>query len=180
MRRAGGRFRCTRYCARPPARARGGIGRGEAAVAIADRLLGLVLEGVRIDRVEAESERGRFLAQRGVVTDLVPREMGRDPRGSARELVDDCAVGELLVDVGWLARDREFGETRAPASRAPGRDGDGKGADLGLDRVDVDSAPRQLALERAIILGEGFGLGGIALGDLVLRQGQFELLNPSA
>jgi hypothetical protein len=82
-------------------------------------LAGLVLEGVRIDRIEAETERGGLLTQGLVVRDPVPREMGADARGGAAQLLDDGAVFELLVDIGGLAGDRELGEARAAAACAP-------------------------------------------------------------
>jgi hypothetical protein len=96
-----------------------GVGRGQRSAGVAVRLAGLVLEGVRIDRIEAEPETGGFLAQGGVVAHLVPGEVRRDARGLAAELVDHRAVFQLFVHIGRLAGDRELGEARTPAPCAP-------------------------------------------------------------
>ena len=120
-------------------------GRGERAGGVGLGLAGLVLEGVGVHRVEAEAERGGLLAQGGVVAHLVPGKVRRDARGDAAQLLDDGAVLQLLVDVGRLAGDRELGEARAAAPRAPGRHGDREAGHPVLDRIDGDALALELA-----------------------------------
>ncbi len=129
-----------------------GIGGRQAACAIGVGLAGLVLEGVGVHGVEAEPQSFRLLAKAGVVLDLVPGEVRRDPRGHPAQLLDQGAVLELLVDVGRLARDRELGEARAADAAAPRGKGDRETGDLRLDGLDIAASPRQRAAQAVVFI----------------------------
>ena len=85
---------------------------------------GLILEGVRVHRVEAEPERGAAFPQRLHVVGAIPGQVQRHRRRGARQAVDDGAVFELLEDVARLARAREAREARAARAHAPRGNGD--------------------------------------------------------
>ena len=120
---------------------------GQRAELVGERLAGLVLEGVRVDGVEADAERLRPLGELAIVADLVPRKVGRAGRRRAGELVDRRAVLELVEDAARLARTGKPGETRAAGPDAPGRHGDGEGRDPGGHRVDVEPPRLEAAAE---------------------------------
>jgi len=113
---------------------------GQRAEFVGDLLAGLVLEGVRVDGVEADAERLRPLGELAIVADLVPGEVGRAGRGRAGELMDGRAILELVEDSARLAGAGKTREARPARADAPGRDGDRECGRLGGDRVDVDAA----------------------------------------
>src|SRR5580704_11339319 len=96
----------------------------------------LVLEGVGIDRVEAEASRCGRLAQFLGILKLVPGKMQRKRGCRTRQLLYHCAIVELVEDMARLAGAGKAGETRAARSDAPGRQGDAEGSDLFRDLVD--------------------------------------------
>ncbi len=97
--------------------------------------------------------------------------MGRDARRGAAELVDDSTILELFVNVGRLARNREFRKTRAAAARAPRRNGYREIGKPPLYGVDFDAAPRELPAKRFIVFLERFDERRVGLGDELFRQG---------
>jgi hypothetical protein len=147
-----------------------GVGRRQAAVAVAVGLPRLVLERIGIYRVEPEPQRRRFFPQGTVILYLIPRKMRRHARRDAAQLLHDRTIRELLADAGGLAGDRKLGETGSPAAGSPARQRNGKTRDRARDRLDVGIAALQRAGERGIILSDRPHLGGVGCLDLVLRE----------
>ena len=81
----------------------------------------VVLEHVRVDRAQGDPKVVRRGGQRGVVVDLVPRDVQRDRRRDARVAVDLGGVGDLLVRIAGHARLREHLEARAGVAEGPRR-----------------------------------------------------------
>ena len=107
-------------------------------------------EGVGVHRVEAEAEaRGGLLQPLRI--GLVPRNVQRDGRRRARQLLDDGAILDLVEDVARLAGAGKAREARAAGADAPGRDGDMEGRDLVADRIDRDAAAVELLAERGVV-----------------------------
>jgi hypothetical protein len=138
----------------------------ETAELVGELLLGLVLEGVGVDRVEAQAQLVAELLHRVHVLVLVPGEMQRDGRRRAGQPLDRGAVFQLVEHVARLADAGEPGEARAAGADTPARDGDAE-ARHGLgDRLDVGAAPRQLPSERVIVFLERRQRLGVLLGDV--------------
>ena len=97
------------------------VGVRQTAELVRVLLSGLVLEGVRVDGVEAQAEFFRECLELGGVLGLVPGEVERNPGRDAGQLVHDRAVVQLLEDVAGLARLRKAREPRA--ARAHAQDG---------------------------------------------------------
>jgi hypothetical protein len=100
--------------------------------------------------------------------------MRRNPRRHPRELLHDSAIFELLMDIGWFSQEREFGEACAAASRAPAWNCDREVSQLGLDAIDVATAPRQLAVKAFVVVPKRFDLARIETVDLILGQRKLE------
>ncbi len=146
------------------------VGRGQAAVLVGMDLAGLVLKGVGIDRIEAQVQAFGLFAQGPVVADLVPGEMRRNPGRDPAKLLDHPAVLKLFVDIGGLTGDRELGEARPAAPRAPGRQGERKAAHLGLDSVDILAPPVQGAAKAVVLILHRRQQAGVVALDLVGRK----------
>ena len=138
---------------------------GQRAELVGEHLPRLVLKGVGIDRVEADAERLGEFGQRPIIADLVPGEMRRASRRGAGELLDRRAVLELVEHVARLARPGKAGKARAARADAPGRHGDAESDHLGGDRLDVESAPRELTTKRAVVVFELGCAFCVRLGD---------------
>jgi hypothetical protein len=148
------------------------VGMRQAAELVGMLLVGLVLESVGIDRVEAEAELVAELLHRMHVLVLVPGEMQRDGRRRPGQLLDRGAVLELVEHVARLADAGEAGEARAAGADAPARNRDAEAGDRLGDGLDVGAGAPQLAAQRLIILVQrrqdlGVLLGDIARGDAV-------------
>ncbi len=72
-----------------------------------------------IIRVEGEAKTVRLLPQAAHILHLVPRNVERDGRRQARQLVDDGAVVQLVEDVARLAAAGKPGKARAAGADAP-------------------------------------------------------------
>jgi len=125
----------------------------------------LVLEGVRIDGIEAQPAAVRFFLQGSIVLDEVPGEMGRYARRDPAELLDDRAILEFLMDVGRCAGKRKLRESSPAAARAPGGQGDREGGNALGDRLDLEAAASQLAAQGEIIILQRLAPGLIGVAD---------------
>ena len=104
------------------------VGGGHRAELVGDRSVArrrrVVLERVRVDRVEAEPERLGVLAQRRDVVRLVPGHVEAHRAVRAGERVQRRDVVELLLDRPRLAAAGEAAEARAARAERPRRGGD--------------------------------------------------------
>ena len=138
---------------------------------IADGLARLVLERVRIDRVEAEPELGGALAQGAVIGRPVPRKMRRYPRCDPAQPVDHRGVLEPFADGRGLARQSEAGEPGAAAPQPPARQRDRKGRRPRREIRDPDPAAGEGARQRVVVLVEGAEPGrGVGLDQIVCER----------
>ena len=115
---------------------RGGAHAG-VRVAQAAEPIGIVAEQVRIDRADPNPlplGEGEELA---VVVDGVPGNVQGDARAAARQPVDECGIGDALVDVTRGARPGVDVEPRAGVAVPPGRR-----LDLQLLQAPDDGLPR--------------------------------------
>jgi hypothetical protein len=135
--------------------ARGRIGVAQAAEFVRQRLARLVLEGVRIDAIEAQPEAGRMLAQFAVIGGLVPREVRRHRRRGACQLMHHAAIGDLVEHIARLADAGETGKTRTARTYAPAGERHGERSRLRLDHIDIQLAAGQLLAQRSIVLAHG-------------------------
>ena len=152
--------------------AHGLVGGGQGAVFVGLCLSDLILEGVGIDRVEAKAERCGLFLQSAIVIDLVPGKVRRDPGGDARQLLHHGAVFQLFVNIGRLARNRELGEARAPATRAPAGGRHREAGHLLFDRVNLDAPALQSAAQAVIFILKRLKPNGVVAFDLVRGKGQ--------
>ncbi len=120
-----------------------GIPVGQAA-----ELVVVVLEGVGVDRAELHAEVLRVGAQRGVVVDLVPRDVQRDLRSEAGEFVDLGGIRDLLPRIAGYSGLGEYLEAGARVAEGPGGELDDLGG-KSVEDVVVD--------HRVRFLGEGVG-----------------------
>ena len=138
---------------------RGLAGVRERAKFIGVPLALLVLKGVGIDGVEPKFKLRRFLPQRVVVIHDVPWKMRRDHAGAARQLVNDAAIFQLVMDVARFARARKAGKARAACANAPGWHSHGIGHCPSHEVFDFDTTPVQLPGQ----MGKVFPVGGKVL-----------------
>ena len=113
----------------PPHR---GVGVAQAAELVGQRLARLILERVRVHRLDRQPELQQPRADAGGVARaararLVPRDVQRDARRDPDQRLDDAAVVQLLEQRPRLARTGEAREARAAGADAPRRDGDAEG-----------------------------------------------------
>ena len=115
---------------------------GERAEFVADlavcRGRRVVLERVRVHRIEPDAEVVGVLAQRRRVVGIVPRDVQADRSVGAGDGVQGGDVVELLDGVPRLAAAREAAESGASGADRPRRGGDAEALHLGDDRLDVD------------------------------------------
>ena len=126
------------------------VGMRQAAEFVRQRLAGLVLERVRVHRVEVKPALGARTRAAPQVVGLVPRDMERDRRRRAHELEDRRAVVELFEDVARLACPGKSRETRAAGADAPRRHGDLKRRAPASVRSSM-STPRRRSLLREVL-----------------------------
>ncbi len=112
------------------------VGVGEAA-----ELVDVVLEGVGVDRAEAQAEVGGVGAELGEVVDLVPRDVEGDARGEPGDGVDLGGVGQLLERVTGHAGLGEHLEPGARVAIGPRRH---------LDRLPLEHVERCLTERRGV------------------------------
>ena len=131
---------------------------GERAELVADLAVGrgrrVVLERVRVHRVEPDAELVGVLAQRRRVVGVVPRHVQADRSVGPGHGVEGGDVVELLDGVAWLTAAGETAEPRAAGAHGPRRGGDAEALHLGDDRFDVDLPARQM-------LGAGLEVGAM-------------------
>ena len=130
---------------------------GERAKLVGQALVALVLKGVGIHRIEAQLVACRLLAERIVVSHLVPWKMRRDVGRNARQLVDDATILKLVMNVAWFTGARKARKARATRAHAPGRHGNGEAHGTLGHRLDRDATPRELPAEGfvdAVMAGE--------------------------
>ena len=133
---------------------------GERAVFVGQWLVDLILKGVGVHRVEPKVVLRRFLPQGVVIAYFIPWDVGRDGAGASRQLLDDAAIFQLVMDAARLPKAGEAGEPCAAGADAPGRDGDGPGNGTGGQRLNIKASAGQLAAQSAeIILVRGVGIG---------------------
>ena len=125
---------------------------GQRTELVRELLTGLVLKRVGVDRVKADAKRLRLFGKLAVIADLVPREMRRAGRRRPRQLMDGCAILELVDNAARFALARKAGEARAARADPPRRNGDGESGDFGGDRLDVEAAALQAPSEGGIVL----------------------------
>ena len=113
----------------------------ETAELVRHLLVGLILKGVRVHRVEEQAARLGERAQLAGIGGLVPGNMQRDAGRRARQLEDDLAVLELLEHVARLAGHRKAREPRPARSTSPRRHGDAE-RHRAVDEVST-STPRR-------------------------------------
>ncbi len=126
----------------------------QAAELVRQLLPGLVLEGVRVHRIDEEAARRGIRLELGRAVGLVPRDVERDPRRHPHEAQDRLAVVELLEDVARLARAREAREARAAGAEAPRGHGHAERHRALGDALDVDAAALELPAEVRVVLLE--------------------------
>ena len=126
------------------------VGMAERAVAVAQPLVRLVLEGVRVHRVEAQPQRVGLRLQFGRVG-LVPGDVERDLRRRPGQPVDDGTVFKLVEDVARLARAGEAREAGAAGAGAPGRDGDAEAGGAVGQGLDIDAAAGKPCRQRVVV-----------------------------
>ncbi len=141
-------------------RANRGIGVREAAVFVRERLSRLILEGVRVHRVEPESERGAVFPEPLVVVGAIPGQVQRHRRSCGGQLVNDRAVLELFEYVSRLAQAREPAEACAAGAHTPGRNRHLEIGHRTRDVIDPDAAALELRAESGIVAGK---CGGVQL-----------------
>ena len=117
--------------------AHAGIGMGQAAELVRQRLVLLVGKGVGVDRVKPQAEGLGVLAQFFVVVDLVPRKVRRHGGRAAHQLVDHAAVLQLVEHIARLALAGEAGEARAAGAHAPAGHGHGELGYVGFQHIDI-------------------------------------------
>ena len=101
------------------------VGVGERAELVGERLALLVLKGVGVHGIEAQLVLRGFLAKGVVVGHDVPRNVRAHGAGRTRQLVDDAAIFQLVVNVARLAGAGKTRKARAAGADAPGRHGHG-------------------------------------------------------
>ena len=142
------RSRCTRGCARPPARARPRPDATGCRTCTSAPGPSLVLEGVRVHGAEGEPARGGVLLQHAARRRACPRGCAARPRASTR--TSDCTVaqsssfsntsrgspgpGKRAKRVPPVPRPQEGSATRSDCARAS-------------SALDVDAAPPELAAQ---------------------------------
>src|SRR5262249_8768097 len=93
----------------------------ERAELVAERLTRLVLKRVGVDSVEAQAESLGVDANGVEVQGLIPRNVKRDPRRCANELVHERNVCHLLAQGDRLAESREAAKASAAGRKRPRR-----------------------------------------------------------
>ncbi len=135
-----------------------GVGAGEAAELVGQSSAAgggrVVLEGVRVHRVEADAARGRVLLERGRVVRKVPRHVQRDRAVGGGERVEHGDVVDLLRGRAGLAPDGEAAEAGASGADGPGGRGHGEPSQRGHDLLRRRPGPRQACLEVVEIGGQ--------------------------
>src|SRR5438046_6468895 len=104
-------------------RANGGIGMREAAELVGKAVLGPVLESIRIDRIEPQSQCVGMSLQSLGVGRFVPGKMQRNSGRRARKAVNDRAIVNLVENVGRFTRAGKAREARSSRTDAPGWQG---------------------------------------------------------
>ncbi|MNE08549.1 hypothetical protein D3C80_1012010 [compost metagenome] len=128
----------------------GGIGMAERAVFVGMSLAGGVGKRVGVHRVEAEAERISLCLQ-VLRVGLVPRDMQRDSRCRAGQLIDDGAVFQLVENSAGFALAGKTGKPGTTGTDAPGRNGDEKLRNLFRNGFDIDAAAGQVFAEGRIV-----------------------------
>ena len=141
------------------------VGMRKAAELVGERLPRRILKGVGVHRVEAEASRLGIDDQLGRIVVAVPRNVQRDARGAARQLLDDCTVVELVENIARLACAGKAGEARAARSHAPARDRHLELRGLLLDLVDLDTAAGEGLAESVILTLQDAEGGFVPLPD---------------
>ena len=108
----------------------------------------IVLERVRVHRVEADAELVGVRAQRGRVVRVVPRHVEADRVVGAGERVERGDVVELLLGGARLTATREPTEARPARAQCPRRSRHREAPHLGDHRLDVDPPVAEAVAER--------------------------------
>jgi hypothetical protein len=141
---------------------------GERAELVADLATagrrGVVLERVRVHRVEADAELVGIGAQRRRVVGIVPGDVQAHRSVCPGHGVERGDVVELLDRVARLAAGRETAEASPPGADRPRRRGDVEALHLGDDRLDVDVPAGE-------VLGTGVEVGPMAWRPLAFDLG---------
>ena len=142
-----------------------GVGVGQAPVAVGVPLVRLVLEGVRVHRVEPEPSLRGVRRELLRVVGAIPRDVQRHRRRHPHQILDRRAVVDLLEDVPRFAESGEAPEARPPGAHPPRRHRDGEGAGRVDDRLHVDAAAQQLIGEVLEVGVEVVGARGVVFRD---------------
>ncbi len=137
-----------------------GVGVREAAVLVRQRLARLILEGVRVHRVEPESERGAVFPQRLVVVGAIPGNVQRHCRRGAGQLVNDAQSSSFSNTLRGSPRPGKPAEACAAGADAPGRNRHLEIGDRARDVIDLDAAALELRAEGGVVAGK---CGGVRL-----------------
>src|SRR5262249_54169995 len=115
------------------------------------RLTGLILERIRVHRIDEQaSGLGERLQLRGALRP-VPGNVERDARSDTNQAVDDVAVLKLLEDVARLARSRKQRKTGPPRGHAPRGNSNLEAPGTLGHILDVNRAPRKLSPKMIVI-----------------------------
>ena len=130
----------------------------------------MILERVRVHRLDEQAPRLGEHAQDRDTLGTVPRDVQRDSRRRANELEHDLTVFELFEHIPRFARSRKACEPRASSADAPRRDRHAeRDRPLG-ERFDVDVATRELQPEMVVVVLKTLETPIILRGDTVYTE----------
>src|SRR5262245_59600856 len=116
----------------------------EATELIREHLARLVLECIRIHRIEMEVAFAGELAELGRICRLIPRDVQRNSRRRPNKFEDGVAILDFFEDIARFAGHRKTGETRSPCANAPGWNGNFECSRQSSEIVDIDVPSMQL------------------------------------
>src|SRR4029434_1258166 len=128
----------------------------------------LILEGIRVHRLDVQSTRTRECTDLRRAVGLIPRDVQGDAWRRSHQSEQRGAVVDLLEKRARLARTWEPRASSAARAHGPGRRSDAERADTLDQMLDVDVAARELSPQRREILVERrFRLSIFAIEQLV-------------
>src|SRR5450830_1774787 len=135
--------------------------RRQAAVLVAERLSGRILESVGVNAVEVQAMFVCDFFERARIGGAVPREMQRHARCCARQLVDGGAIVNFFKHVARFTDAGKARKARAAGARTPAGQGHSKAGGLCGERFDIAAASLQYTCQGIVIglqLGERAGV----------------------
>ena len=119
----------------------GCVGMRQASKPIGERLIGLILESVRVHRVKMESALTREPPEIRSIFRFVPWDVQRDTRRRSDELENNSAVFQFFIDITRLAGHGKASKARSTSSDAPRRNSDTKTLRLRPEVFNIDVLP---------------------------------------